>query len=156
MGFVMKKADLLDSIAELKEADYSKNPKLGDIYKRLLRGREQFEVVMDKDITAVMQISSLDLVLNQQTDDRCKDEHQTAHHRRSCLAVMPGRTNFPNRLSGLQRTEDRQQKISDHTGKNHRYQRCYIHSYHKFSSVITLFLPGISPKPVPYAYHGCP
>ena len=36
MGFVMKKADLLDSIAELKEADYSKNPKLGDIYKRLL------------------------------------------------------------------------------------------------------------------------
>lgn len=69
MGFVMKKADLLDSIAELKEADYSKNPKLGDIYKRLLRGREQFEVVMDKDITAVMQISSLDLVLNQQTDE---------------------------------------------------------------------------------------
>ena len=69
MGFVMKKADLLDSVAELKEADYSKNPKLGDIYKRLLRGREQFEVVMDKDITAVMQISSLDLILKQQTDE---------------------------------------------------------------------------------------
>ncbi len=63
----MKKTDLIDSVAELKEANYAKNPKLGDVYKRLLRGREQFEGVMDKNITAVMQISSLDLILNQQT-----------------------------------------------------------------------------------------
>ncbi len=63
----MKKTDLIDSVAELKEANYAKSPKLGDVYKRLLRGREQFEGVMDKNITAVMQISSLDLILNQQT-----------------------------------------------------------------------------------------
>ena len=61
--------NLLDSMAELKNADYSRQPKLDSIYKRLLKGRKQFEVVMDKDITAVMQISSLDLVLNQQTKE---------------------------------------------------------------------------------------
>ncbi len=69
MALMKKKSDLLDSVAQLKEADYSKNPKMGDIYKRLLRGREQFEVVMDKNMTAVMQISSLDLMLSQQTDE---------------------------------------------------------------------------------------
>lgn len=69
MAFIKKNTELIDSVAELKEADYSKNPKLGDIYKRLLKGRKQFEVVMDKDISAVMQISSLDLALKQQTDE---------------------------------------------------------------------------------------
>ena len=61
--------NLLDCMAELKDADYSRQPKLDSIYKRLLKGRKQFEVVMDKDITAVMQISSLDLVLKQQTKE---------------------------------------------------------------------------------------
>ncbi len=60
---------LIGAVAELKEADYSKNPKLGDIYKRLLRGRKQFENVMSKDIQAIMQISSLDLTLNYVTDE---------------------------------------------------------------------------------------
>ena len=69
MAFIKKNTELIDSVAELKEADYSKNPKLGDIYKRLLKGRKQFEVVMDKDISAVMQISSLDLALKQQTNE---------------------------------------------------------------------------------------
>lgn len=68
MGFMKGKSDLIHSVAELQDADYSKNPKLGDIYKRLLKGREQFEVVMDKDIQAVMNISSLDLALNSHTD----------------------------------------------------------------------------------------
>lgn len=67
MGF-MAKADLLDSMAELKEVDYSKQPKVEAIYKRLSKGREQFECAMQKDIDAVMQISSLDLTLTQQTD----------------------------------------------------------------------------------------
>lgn len=62
------KPDLLDSMAELKEVDYSKQPKVDSIYKRLVKGRELFEVAMQKDIDAVMQISSLDLVLTQQTD----------------------------------------------------------------------------------------
>lgn len=64
-----KNAKLIDAVAQLQDADYSKNPKLGDIYKRLLRGRKQFENVMSKDIQAVMQISSLDLTLNYVTDE---------------------------------------------------------------------------------------
>ena len=64
-----KNNQLISAMAELKEADYSKNPKLGDIYKRLLRGRKQFENVMSKDIQAIMQISSLDLTLKYVTDE---------------------------------------------------------------------------------------
>lgn len=64
-----KNNQLISAVAELKDADYSRNPKLGDIYKRLLRGRRQFENVMDKDIQAIMQISSLDLTLNYVTDE---------------------------------------------------------------------------------------
>ena len=69
MELMKKKSSLIDSVAQMKAADYSKQPKLGDIYQRLIKGREQFEVVMDRDISAVMQISSLDLMLRQQTDD---------------------------------------------------------------------------------------
>ncbi len=68
MGFIKRKSDLLNSVAELKKADYSGNPQLNDIYQRLVKGREQFEVVLDKDIEAIMQISSLDLILGQETD----------------------------------------------------------------------------------------
>lgn len=64
-----KNNQLISAVAELKDVDYSKNPKLGDIYKRLLRGRKQFENVMSKDIQAIMQISSLDLTLNYVTDE---------------------------------------------------------------------------------------
>ena len=64
-----KNAKLIDAVAQLQDADYSKNPKLGDIYKRLLRGRKQFENVMSKDIQAIMQISSLDLTLNYVTEE---------------------------------------------------------------------------------------
>ena len=64
-----KNNQLISAMAELKDADYSKNPKLGDIYKRLLRGRKQFENVMSKDIQAIMQISSLDLTLKYVTDE---------------------------------------------------------------------------------------
>ena len=63
---IKKRAKLLKSVAELKEADYSKEPDLEAIYKRLLKGREQFEEVLDKNIKAVMQISSLDLMMLKQ------------------------------------------------------------------------------------------
>ena len=68
MSFFNMKNNLIDAVSELENADYSKQPKLGDIYKRLLKGREQFQVVMDRDISAVMQISSLDLILKRQTE----------------------------------------------------------------------------------------
>ena len=53
------------SIAELKDADYSKaSPEIKEVYGRLQTGRKQLEEVMEKDLKAVMQISSLDLTLD--------------------------------------------------------------------------------------------
>lgn len=68
MAIFKKKSDLIHSVSELKNVDYSANQDIKDIYNRLIKGREQFEVVMSKSIEAVMQISSLDLVLTQNTD----------------------------------------------------------------------------------------
>lgn len=59
---------LLKSVSELKEADYSKDPELGRIYQRLARGRQQFAEIFEKNIKAVMQISSLDLTMQHQTE----------------------------------------------------------------------------------------
>lgn len=69
MKLLNRKSDLIHSVAELKKEDYSKNPQIADIYQRLVKGKQQFEVVMDKDIQAVMEISSLDLALSQHTGD---------------------------------------------------------------------------------------
>lgn len=69
MEFMKKKSNLIGSVAELKAADYSKEPEVEAIYNRLIKGREQFEAVMDKNISAVMQISSLDMILKKQTED---------------------------------------------------------------------------------------
>ena len=68
MAIFKRKSDLLHSVAELKNVDYSANQEIKDIYNRLVKGREQFETAMSKSIEAVMQISSLDLVLTQDTD----------------------------------------------------------------------------------------
>ena len=68
MRLIQKKTNLLNTMAQLQPADYSKQPEVGAIYNRLVKGREQFEVAMDKTIQAVMEISSLDLVLSQNTD----------------------------------------------------------------------------------------
>lgn len=69
MERMRKKWDLVDSMARLEDANYKKQPKLESIYERLIQNREQFERVMSKNISAVMQISSLDLVLTQQTEN---------------------------------------------------------------------------------------
>ena len=55
-------------VSELKAADYSKEPELNGIYNRLSKGRAQFASVFEKNIKAVMQISSLDLTMQHQTD----------------------------------------------------------------------------------------
>lgn len=52
----------------MKDADYSREPELGGIYKRLSKGRKEFAEVFDKNIKAVMQISSLDLTMKYQND----------------------------------------------------------------------------------------
>ncbi|MDE7266233.1 MAG: hypothetical protein K2N89_02050 [Lachnospiraceae bacterium] len=68
MTFRRTKATLMKAVSELKETDYSKEPELGKIYRRLLNGRQQFAEVFEKNIKAVMQISSLDLTMQHQTE----------------------------------------------------------------------------------------
>ena len=63
MVFGKNKADLVQSVANLQNADYSKNPALGNIYHRIADGRVQFEEAFSNDIQAVMEISSLELSL---------------------------------------------------------------------------------------------
>ena len=64
---IRKKSDLVKSFSELKEADYSKEPELKEMYQRLQNGRGQLAKVFDENIKAVMQISSLDLTMQYQT-----------------------------------------------------------------------------------------
>lgn len=68
MPISKKKAVLMRAVSELKDADYSANPELDRIYRRLLTGRRQFAEVLEKNINAVMQISSLDLTMQHQTE----------------------------------------------------------------------------------------
>lgn len=62
------KAVLVKAVSELKEADYSKEPELNDMYQRLLNGRKQFAEIFEKNIKVIMQISSLDLTMQHQTE----------------------------------------------------------------------------------------
>ncbi len=68
MGIGNSNKKLVKSVAELKNTNYSKNPELNDMYQRLASGRKQFAEIYDKNIKAVMQISSLDLTLQHETD----------------------------------------------------------------------------------------
>ena len=68
MGIGNTNKKLVKSVSELKEANYSRNPELNDIYQRLANGRKQFAEIFEKNIRAVMQISTLDLMLQHETD----------------------------------------------------------------------------------------
>ncbi len=63
-----KKTKLLRAVSELKAEDYAKEPELDDIYKRLVKARREFAEIFEKNIKAVMQISSLDLTMQHQTE----------------------------------------------------------------------------------------
>ena len=63
MSLSRKRKPLTRAVSELKDVDYSKEPELDVIYQRLINGREQFAKVFEKNIKAVMQISSLDLTM---------------------------------------------------------------------------------------------
>lgn len=68
MAIKKGKVALMRAVSELQDTDYSKAPELGKIYTRLLLGRKQFAEVFEKNIKAVMQISSLDLTMQHQTE----------------------------------------------------------------------------------------
>lgn len=68
MGFGKQKTNLVQAVAQLQNADYSKNPELFSLYQRLEQGRTKFEEAFSHDINAVMEISSLDLALKHHTE----------------------------------------------------------------------------------------
>ena len=68
MAIGNKKKVLMQAVSQLKAADYSAEPELSGIYQRLSTGRKQFAELFEKNINAVMQISSLDLTMQHQTD----------------------------------------------------------------------------------------
>lgn len=68
MGPNSKKNVLMKAVSELKAADYSKEPELDRIYQRLASNRKKFAEILEKNINAVMQISSLDLTMQHQTE----------------------------------------------------------------------------------------
>lgn len=78
MVFGKNKAELIKALAQLQDVDYSNEPELGQIYQRLIKNRSQFEVALDKNIKAVMQISSLDLTLKQHTEHMIELSHHVA------------------------------------------------------------------------------
>lgn len=71
MAFGKSKIDkiCLEAVAQLKETDYTKaDPQIGQMYQRLVGGRSQLETVMERDLSAVTQISSLEKTLTYYTD----------------------------------------------------------------------------------------
>lgn len=68
MAIRKKKAELIRAISELRKTDYSGEPELEKIYHRLTDARRQFAEVFEKNIRAVMQISTLDLTMQHQTE----------------------------------------------------------------------------------------
>lgn len=105
MAVGKKKAVLMKAVSELKEADYSRVPELESIYRRLSSGREQFAGVLDKNIKAVMQISSLDLTMQHHTEQIMQIANNVAAATESMFgaiensAVSDGRTNSQEELT---------------------------------------------------------
>lgn len=78
MGIGKRTNVLIQEVSELKNSDYSKAPELGGIYGRLVKGRKQFAEIFDKNIKSVMQISSLDLMLQHQTEKIIDISHKVS------------------------------------------------------------------------------
>ena len=68
MAVNKKTTRLLQAVSELKETDYSRKPELNSIYHRLAKNRQQFAEILEKNTKAVMEISSLDLTMQHQTE----------------------------------------------------------------------------------------
>lgn len=68
MAIDKKTTKLLQAVSELTETDYSKKPEVNRIYQRLVNSRHQFAEIFEKNTKAVMEISSLDLTMQYQTD----------------------------------------------------------------------------------------
>ncbi|MDE7334427.1 MAG: hypothetical protein K2O16_19790 [Lachnospiraceae bacterium] len=68
MGIRKRKAVLMRAVSELKADDYSRVPELNGMYQRLVNSRKQFAEIFEMNVKAVMQISSLDLTMQHETE----------------------------------------------------------------------------------------
>lgn len=91
MGMKSKKNVLMKAVSQLQEADYSKEPELKNIYYRLSNGRKQFAEIFDKNIKAVMQISSLDLTMQHQTERIAEISSNVAKAAEAIFGSSPSR-----------------------------------------------------------------
>ena len=90
-----RKSVLMKAVSELKRADFSGEPELNNIYNRLSDGRKQFAEVFDKNINAVMQISSLDLTMQHQTKKIVDISEKIANATDTIFGATSGSTNNP-------------------------------------------------------------
>ncbi len=90
-----RKTVLMKAVSQLKQEDYSREPELGGIYSRLSDGRKQFAEVLDKNINAVMQISSLDLTMQYQTQKIVDISNKIAKATETIFGTTSGSTNNP-------------------------------------------------------------
>lgn len=107
-----KKALLMRAVSELKETDYSKEPELNKIYQRLLNSRQQFAEVFEKNIKAVMQISSLDLTMQYETKKIMDISNQVTNATETIFGASQDQAN--NRHEELTNTI---LKVSEETGE---------------------------------------
>ncbi len=89
-----KKTKLINAVSELREEDYSREPELNDIYQRLLTARRQFAEIFEKNIKAVMQISSLDLTMQHQTEKILDISHKVAKAADTIFGTATGNSMF--------------------------------------------------------------
>lgn len=90
-----RKTVLMKAVSQLKQADYSREPELNNIYNRLSDGRDQFAEVFDKNINAVMQISSLDLTMHHQTQKIVDISNKIANAAETIFGATSGSTSNP-------------------------------------------------------------
>ena len=93
MAYKTRKAVLVKAVSELKDADYSREPDLEAIYRRLADGRKQFAEILEKNIKAVMQISSLDLTMQHQTERIMDISNSVARATETIFGTAGGSTN---------------------------------------------------------------
>ena len=115
MAISRKKAVLMRAVSDLKEADYSAEPELNRIYRRLSDGRTQFAQVFEKNINAVMQISSLDLTMQHQTEEILDISRRVTNATETIFGNAMGSSN--NKQEELTNTIVR---VSEETGEVYR------------------------------------
>lgn len=96
-----KNVALMNSLAELKSANYSSFPKMESIYSRLVKGREAFASLYGLNVDAVSEISALDLEIKFYTEkllqitesvaNATKDIHLAASESTQISAVVADR-----------------------------------------------------------------